>query len=243
LPSIDIGADMPSDPERVFEALTAAERYEHWVTGHEGWPEGIPALERGGSFSQRMKFMRWSTDVEWTIEELQPPSSLVIAGNAPLGVKIRTCYELRGEGGATSLRVTSEFSGGPASGPMRRVITRQAQAAVEESFRRLAALLEAEQGAVAEEPAEGLRARVRRRTHSKRRAPARGRAPAPELAPEPAPAREDTGDRAERLLGALHPGDAMRRSLQAMRRGAAGTPPAHAWRMTGRVLGRLRRGD
>jgi uncharacterized protein YndB with AHSA1/START domain len=240
MPTIDVGAELPSDPQRVFEAITAPERYEHWVTGHQGWPAGLPSLERGASFSQRMKFMRWSSDVEWTIEELHPPSTLVIAGNAPLGVKIRTSYELRGKRGATSLRITSEFSGGPASGPMRRVIAKQAQAAVEESFRRLATLLEEEQrdgGPVRTEHADGLRARVRRRSHTKRRTPARRR-PA---APPPAPVPEAPTGRAERLLRELHPGKAMQRSLAAMRSGAGSTPPAHAWRMAGRLLARLQR--
>ncbi|HEX4109463.1 MAG TPA: SRPBCC family protein [Solirubrobacteraceae bacterium] len=214
--TVRVDIDIPAEPERVFDALVDLECYERWVSGHEGWPDGPPELREGTVFRQRMRLMRWTGDMEWTIAELQAPSHIALEGRGALGVRGRTRYELKGSDRGTNLHVTSEFGGGPASGAMRAVVTRKVQAACEESLARLSELIAEEPSPARASPLKATRRRSKRR-------PRRGVASAPVPVTATAPRRPP----------ALLP---IRYGLGVARMGLRLADPGRLWRAGARLL-------
>jgi uncharacterized protein YndB with AHSA1/START domain len=213
MPTLALQRDIPAEPARVFDALLDADRYEQWVTGHDGWPAGVPELSLGATFRQRMKLMRRSAEMTWTVTEVLAPARIALSGQGPLGIESRTLYELSAHEGGTSVRLTSEFDGALVGGPLRAMMTRQIAAACEDSLSRLTAMI-----AVDPAPARPL-GRVRRRRAA--------RVPVPAPAPPPAPAP---------VRWPLPFADQLALSVGMVRLVVRIAQPSRAWRVASRLV-------
>lgn len=139
MPKISIEADIPAERERVFAALVDPASYPRWQPLHESWPHGLPEVVPGSTFVQRTRSMGRSADVTWTVRELEAPSTIVLEGQAPMGLAIRSTYRLDDVETGTRLDVRSELDGGPAA--LRRMLGRRGEAVAAESIDNLTTLL------------------------------------------------------------------------------------------------------
>lgn len=139
MPNINLEAHIPAERERVFASLVDPARYREWQPLHESWPNGLPDVAPGSTFVQRTRSMGRSSDVTWTVRELEAPSTIVLEGEGPMGLSIRSAYTLEDAEPGTRLGVRSEFDGGPA--PVRRILARRGEAVAAESIDNLTALL------------------------------------------------------------------------------------------------------
>lgn len=128
-------------PERIWERLTDWAAYGEWNTTHTGFPAGGPEpLEVGAAFQENMKLMGFPAEVEWTVEELTPARLLTIRGKGPMAVSLVTRYTLTPADDGTDVRIVGEFTGAAVS-LMAGKLKDSGTAALEESLRRLAALV------------------------------------------------------------------------------------------------------
>ncbi|MFC9929057.1 SRPBCC family protein [Streptomyces sp. NPDC127190] len=135
-------ARIQAPAEKVWGRLTDWSSYGEWNTTHTGFPEGGPTdLAVGGTFRENMKLMGFPAEVDWTVEELEPARVLVIRGKGPMAVALTTRYTLTPAGDATAVRIDGEFTGAAVS-LMAGKLKDSAGAALTESLRRLAALVE-----------------------------------------------------------------------------------------------------
>src|SRR4051812_44355563 len=105
-----------ASPERVFDVLTDAVAYPHWVVGakqvravDEGWPAPGTAFHHSvGAGPARL-------DDATTVIELDPPRRLVLRGRArPLGT-MAIVLDVRGADGGTEITITERPAAGPPS--------------------------------------------------------------------------------------------------------------------------------
>src|SRR5205085_6534258 len=104
MPTITSDIQIAAEPDRVFDALLDTAGYEDWVTIHAGWPDGPPELKAGASLTQAISLMGKSATVHWTVSELQPPSTIALVGQGPMGFTVSSAYRLARANGGTEVR-------------------------------------------------------------------------------------------------------------------------------------------
>ena len=135
-------ARIEAPAEKIWTRLTDWPGYGEWNATHTTFPQGGPAsLEPGTKFQENMKLMGFPAEVEWTITESTPARSFTITGKGPMAVALLTRYTLTPDGpSATTVRVDGEFTGAAVS-LMAGKLRDSATAALNESLRKLAALV------------------------------------------------------------------------------------------------------
>ncbi|WP_267246349.1 SRPBCC family protein [Streptomyces sp. PR69] len=127
--------------EKVWARLTDFSSYGQWSATHTGFPDGGPAtLEIGAGFTESMKLMGFPAEVAWTVCELEPARVFATRGKGPMGISLGMRYALTPDGEATRVRVEGEFTGAAVS-LMAGKLKDSATAAIDESLRKLAALV------------------------------------------------------------------------------------------------------
>jgi NAD(P)-dependent dehydrogenase (short-subunit alcohol dehydrogenase family) len=142
--SSTVEARIQAAPSDVYGVIADLKRVGEWSNGHAGYPEEPPAdLRPGASFRQRIESFGSAAEVAWIVAQAAAPSTLELLGEAPMGIRLRTLYELAPEGDTTALKMTIEMGGGPIVGPLAKTVMRRARQDQEESLERLKALLAA----------------------------------------------------------------------------------------------------
>ncbi|GAA0327289.1 hypothetical protein GCM10010302_77870 [Streptomyces polychromogenes] len=126
---------------KLWAQLTDWGAYGQWSMTHTDFPEGGPGnLAVGATFTENMKMMGFPAEVLWTVSELEDQRLFAITGKGPMGVAVLTRYTLTADGTATKVRIDGEFTGAAVS-LMAGKLKDSATAALNESLRRLAALV------------------------------------------------------------------------------------------------------
>ncbi|MFD0380418.1 SRPBCC family protein [Streptomyces sp. NPDC127112] len=126
---------------KLWAQLTDWDAYGQWSMTHTDFPKGGPeTLAVGATFTENMKMMGFPAEVLWTVSELEDQRLFAITGKGPMGVAVLTRYTLTADGTATKVRIDGEFTGAAVS-LMAGKLKDSATAALNESLRRLAALV------------------------------------------------------------------------------------------------------
>lgn len=137
--SAQLRIDAPAG--KVWARLTDLSSYGDWNVTHTGFPQGAPAaLGPAATYEETMRLMGFPAEVTWTVEEYEPGRALATRGKGPMGVNLGMRYALTPDGDATTVRVDGDFTGAAVS-LMAGKLKDSAGAALEESLRKLAALV------------------------------------------------------------------------------------------------------
>ncbi|WP_326622351.1 SRPBCC family protein [Streptomyces decoyicus] len=134
-------ARIEAPADKLWDRLTDFDSYGEWNATHTAFPKGGPeSLQVGAGYEENMKLMGFPAEVLWTVRELEPGRLLDIQGKGPMGVNLGMRYELTPDGEATAVRIDGAFTGAAVS-LMAGKLRDSASAALNESLRRLAALV------------------------------------------------------------------------------------------------------
>ena len=137
--------DIKASPEAVYEIVMDPRCLEKWVSIHqflEDAPEG--QLRKGSTLSQCLKLAGRRFDVRWTVVENERARRVVWEGEGPMRSKAKVIYGFERDGEGTRFSYTNEYElPGGALGRMAGPMVKRATAGeLDESLRRLAALVE-----------------------------------------------------------------------------------------------------
>lgn len=138
MPSVTNEIELPVPADRVFDALSDFERYEEWLTVHQGWPQGPPSeTEVGTQFKEQVKVMRTPVEVNWTVTEHEAPTALAFEGTGPMGSRMKSAYRVTPNGDGSTLTLETAMEGGPLTGPMGKMVINSAENMLGESLKNL----------------------------------------------------------------------------------------------------------
>jgi uncharacterized protein YndB with AHSA1/START domain len=144
---IEREVDLPAAPERVWEVVMDPRRLADWVAIH-AWVRNAPPgrLEAGSRLRQGFRLAGLPFEVRWTVTRAERPSAAEWEGAGPVGSRARVEYGLTPAGDGTRFRYVNELAlpGGPLALRAAPVVAAEAGREVDETLRRLAALLERE---------------------------------------------------------------------------------------------------
>ena len=87
--SVSVSAVLPASPEKTWDALSDLSRWEEWLTIHQGWKSELPTqVALGAKFTEVVSVMGMANKIEWTVEEVEVPKMVKIAGTGMAGVTV-----------------------------------------------------------------------------------------------------------------------------------------------------------
>ncbi|HEY3467751.1 MAG TPA: SRPBCC family protein [Amycolatopsis sp.] len=142
---INVSAELPAAPEKVWAAFADPGRFEQWLTIHTKWKGDVPTeFRKGAQVSEVVTMLGMANTITWTVEEYDAPSRLAISGTGMAGVKVRftLSVEPSGTDGSTAT-IDAEFSGAMIVGALGKAVEKDAGKNLTESLEKLKALVDA----------------------------------------------------------------------------------------------------
>jgi hypothetical protein len=118
-------------------------RYEDWLTIHQGWRGEIPAeLSVGTKLTEIVSVMGMANKIEWTVDEYEPPSKVKISGTGMAGVQVSfTLSVTPTDSGGSQAAIVAEFTGQMVVGAIGAAVEKQSKKELDASLEKLAGLV------------------------------------------------------------------------------------------------------
>src|SRR5258706_16306026 len=102
--------EFPAPPEKVWTTMSDPNRYEDWLTIHQGWRGEIPAeLQVGTKLTEIVSVMGMANKIEWTVEQYDPPTTVKIAGTGMAGVQVSFTLSVEPTESGSPAAISAEF--------------------------------------------------------------------------------------------------------------------------------------
>ena len=110
--TISRSVEVAVPPRKAWETVTDPSRYAEWQTWHGGFPDGAPRrFAPEVSFREVIRTMGQAGMIEWTIQDVEAPGRLVLAGGGPMGISVRTFYRIEATAVGSRVTIEREFKG------------------------------------------------------------------------------------------------------------------------------------
>ncbi|HVK23132.1 MAG TPA: SRPBCC family protein [Actinokineospora sp.] len=139
---VNASVELPAAPEKVWAEFADPNNFEKWLTIHTKWKGDVPTeFTKGTKVAEVVTMLGMANTIEWTVEEYEAPTRLVISGTGMAGV--RTTFQLAvtpSDGGSTAT-IDAEFTGAMIVGALGTAVEKDARANLEKSLANFAALV------------------------------------------------------------------------------------------------------
>ena len=140
--AVNVPGTLPCSPEKAWSTVSDLNRFEEWLTIHQGWKSELPAdIKVGTKITEVVSVMGMANKIEWTVEEYEEPTALKISGTGMAGVKVSFTLAVRPDGDHTVAEIDAEFTGQMIVGPIGAAVGKSTKAELETSLAKLAELL------------------------------------------------------------------------------------------------------
>ena len=114
------------------------------LTVHDRWLEEPPAtLVPGATLTAKIVMLGMANKVEWTIETVDPPTSLALSGTGMAGVQARFTFTIAPDGAGSTFTVTGDFEGALIKGALAKAVEKDGVRQLDKSLEQLDALASA----------------------------------------------------------------------------------------------------
>jgi uncharacterized protein YndB with AHSA1/START domain len=134
-------AEFDATPEAVWAVVGDLRRLPEWLASHDAFLEEPSATAEGVTFRQRVKGLGQSAEVDWKVETVVVPRTLVLAGKGPMNVKVRFSLDVAGTETGSALTYRTEYASMLLNGPLITQVKDGATPVMEQSLGNLRALL------------------------------------------------------------------------------------------------------
>lgn len=136
---IDVSVSLPCSPEKAWATVSDLNRFEEWLTIHQGWRSEIPEqITVGSKITEVVSVMGMANKIEWNVDEYDEPRSLKISGIGMAGVKVTFTLSVRPHGENTIAEIDAEFIGQMIVGPIGAAVGKSTKSELEKSVAKLA---------------------------------------------------------------------------------------------------------
>ncbi|KAA0021245.1 type II toxin-antitoxin system Rv0910 family toxin [Antrihabitans cavernicola] len=140
--SVSVTATLPSSPEKSWDALSDLNRWEEWLTIHQGWKSEVPSpVTLDSKFTEVVSVMGMANKIEWTVVEVEAPTMVKISGTGMAGVTVEFVLSVAPEGTGSTATIDASFTGTMIVGPIGKAVAKNAKGDLEESLAKFAQLV------------------------------------------------------------------------------------------------------
>jgi uncharacterized protein YndB with AHSA1/START domain len=135
---------LTATPDAVWATVSNPDTWDKWFTIHERWIEEPPAtMTEGAKLSAKIMMLGMANKIDWTVNTVQAPSRLELAGAGMAGVKSTFAFTIEPEGAGTKFTVAGDFEGALIKGAMAKAVEKDGLKQLDKSLEQLDALASA----------------------------------------------------------------------------------------------------
>jgi uncharacterized protein YndB with AHSA1/START domain len=142
---IEATRELSADPDALWGTVTDLANWDKWFTVHEKWLEGPPdAVTEGAKLTAKIVMLGMANKIEWTIDKVDAPRSLVLSGTGMAGVKAKFTFNIAPADKGSVFTVFGDFEGAMIKGALGKAVEKDGVKQLGKTLDQLDALASAE---------------------------------------------------------------------------------------------------
>ena len=135
---IETTEKLTASPDKVWAVVSDPQTWNEWFTIHEKWMEEPPAtITAGSTLTAKIMMLGMANKIEWTVDEVDAPTKLVLSGTGMANVKVQFAFEVSPADSGTELKISGDFSGTLIKGALAKAVEKDATAQIDKSLTKL----------------------------------------------------------------------------------------------------------
>jgi carbon monoxide dehydrogenase subunit G len=120
---IEASRELSATPEALWGTVSDLANWDKWFTVHEKWLEGPPdTLTEGVKLTAKIVMLGMANKIEWTIDQVDAPRSLVLSGTGMAGVKAKFTFTIEPAVKGSTFSVFGDFEGAMIKGALGKAV-------------------------------------------------------------------------------------------------------------------------
>ena len=141
---IEAARELSASPEALWGTVSDLANWDKWFTVHEKWLQEPPAtLSEGSKLTAKIVMLGMANKIEWTIESVDSPRSLVLSGTGMAGVKAQFTFTIDPAESGSKFTVFGDFEGALIKGALGKAVEKDGVKQLNKTLDQLDALASA----------------------------------------------------------------------------------------------------
>jgi uncharacterized protein YndB with AHSA1/START domain len=141
---IEATRELSASPDALWGTVTDLANWDKWFTVHEKWLEGPPdSVTEGAKLTAKIVMLGMANKIEWTIDKVDAPRSLVLSGTGMAGVKAKFTFTIDPAGSGSKFAVSGDFEGAMIKGALGKAVEKDGAKQLDKTLDQLDALASA----------------------------------------------------------------------------------------------------
>jgi len=133
--AVDVKADVPMNPQDMWDHVSDLSQLGDWLLMHEGWRSDLPSeLSEGAQVVGVARAKGFRNRVTWTVTTWEPPKRIALSGSGMGGAKYTVTLTVSPTKQGSNLGVRLELGGRALFGPVGAAAARAVKGDVEKSL-------------------------------------------------------------------------------------------------------------
>jgi hypothetical protein len=139
--TVDVKADVPMNPQDMWDHVSDLSELGDWLSMHEGWRSALPdELSEGAQVVGVARAKGFRNRVTWTVTTWEPPQRVALSGSGKGGAKYTVTLSVSPTQHGSNLGVRLELGGRALFGPVGAAAARAVKGDVENSLKKFVEL-------------------------------------------------------------------------------------------------------
>lgn len=141
---IEATRELSANPEALWGTVSDLANWDKWFTVHEKWLQDPPAtLTEGATLTAKIVMLGMANKIEWTIDSIDAPRSLVLSGTGMAGVKAQFTFTIDPAESGSKFTVLGDFEGALIKGALGKAVEKDGIKQLDKTLDQLDALASA----------------------------------------------------------------------------------------------------
>jgi hypothetical protein len=120
---IEATRELSAAPEALWGTVTDLAHWDTWFTVHEKWLQDPPAtVTEGTTLTAKIVMLGMANKIEWTIDSVDAPRTLVLSGTGMAGVKAQFTFTIEPAESGSVFSVFGDFEGAMIKGALGKAV-------------------------------------------------------------------------------------------------------------------------
>jgi carbon monoxide dehydrogenase subunit G len=141
---IEATRELSASPEALWGTVSDLANWDKWFTVHEKWLQDPPAtLTEGATLTAKIVMLGMANKIEWTIDSIDAPRSLVLSGTGMAGVTAQFTFTIDPAESGSKFTVLGDFEGALIKGALGKAVEKDGIKQLDKTLDQLDALASA----------------------------------------------------------------------------------------------------
>jgi len=138
---IEASKNLNAAPDALWAVVSDPQTWDKWFTIHERWMvEPAAVLAPGSKLVAKIVMLGMANKMEWVVESVDSPTTLVLSGTGMAGVKVRFSFDIEPADQGSLFSVSGDFEGALIKGALGKAVEKDGAVQLDKTLAQLDAL-------------------------------------------------------------------------------------------------------